>query len=246
MCLEAFLAVNLLADLILLSSVSRALGLFNRKRVLPAALLCAVYGTVATAAPAPMASVPVQLAALCAVSMLVAGPSARGHGVLVALGLGASALCGGGLAGRLTISAPWAALSGAALGALPVFALLMGRPPSAAGCEVTVRLRIGGSMARFTALVDTGNRLREPVSGLPVLIAEAGLLKGRLPGAGYRTLRYGAVGGDGRMACFKPAAVWIARGARLRRVPDVWVALSPTPLPGLFRALAPSVFSLYI
>ena len=246
MCLEVYLVVNLSADLILLWAVSRALGFFNRRRVCAAASLCALYGVAAAAAPMPFASVPVQILMLCFVSIWIAGPAARGQGALCALALCAATLCGGSLAARLTLPGAWAALLGPALGAMLLLALLSGHPPFASGFQVNVCLSIDGRTARFPALVDTGNRLREPVSGLPVLIAEAGLLKGRLPRDGYRTLRFGAVGGDGRMTCFRPAAVWIDSGMRRRRAPDVWVAVAPQPLPGLFRALAPSVFSLYI
>ena len=98
---------------------------------------------------------------------------------------------------------------------------------------------------RFSALIDTGNRLREPLSGLPVLIAEAALVRDILPETGYRMLGYGAIGGNGRMACFHPDALWICRGPRKRRGPDVWVAVSPEPLPGLCQALAPPEFASY-
>lgn len=246
MCLEAYLAVSLLADGILLGSVSRALGLFNHRRVLAAASLCAMYGVLAAARPRPFASTAVQLLVLCAATALIIGPATRCQGVCAALSLGASALVGGTLAMRLSLSGPWASLPGAAFGGLLSLAVFAMHPPCASDYTVNVCLAIDGRRARFPALVDTGNRLREPVSGLPVLIAEANLLKGRLPKHGYRTLRYGAVGGSGCMPCFRPAAVWIERGLCRRRVPDVWVAVASRPLPGLFRALAPSVFSLYM
>ena len=104
---------------------------------------------------------------------------------------------------------------------------------------------VNGRIARFPALIDTGNRLREPLSGLPVLIAEARVLRDILPPGGYRTLSFGGLGGVGRMACFRPDAVWIGRGAARRRGPDIWVAVSPAPLPGLCQALAPPEFALY-
>jgi len=110
---------------------------------------------------------------------------------------------------------------------------------------VTLCLRVGSRSASFPALVDTGNRLREPLSGLPVLIAEAPLVRDILPKTGYRTLGFGALGGEGRMACFRPDALWIVSGRKRRRGPDIWVAVSPTPLPGLCQALAPPEFASY-
>ena len=246
MCLEACLAVNMAADTLLLAAVSRALGLFNLRRVLAAGALCAVYAALAAARPVPLSSIPVQGLLLVVVSVLISGPYAFGRYGAAAVALCVGAVCGGSCAVLCSLSGPWAALAGAGLGALALLSLLTLRPPSSSAYEVEVILAVGLCTARFPALVDTGNRLREPVSGLPVLIAEAGLLKGLQPGSGFRTLRYGAVGGGGCMPCFKPSAVWIRRGPVRRRAPDIWVAVAPQPLPGLFRALAPSTFSQYI
>ena len=101
-----------------------------------------------------------------------------------------------------------------------------------------------GHKSVLHACIDTGNRLREPVSGLPVVIAEKALLTGVLPEDGYRVLRFGAVGGEGQMACFRPAELWIEHRGRRRPAPRAWIAVSPTPLPGVFQALAPPEFAL--
>lgn len=245
MSIEVFLAVNLLADGLLLAAVTRALGLFNLKRVLAAAALGAAYGAAAVSRPLPWATIPVQLAMLVAVSAIAGGGSPRlWRAVGLALAFGAL-LCGG-VGGVLGMRGPVAALHCVAIGGLLAAGLFAVRPPQTAGWHVRVCLEVEGKRARFPALIDTGNRLREPRTGLPVLIAEAALLKDALPEAGYRVLRFGAVGGEGSLACFKPSAVWIERGARRLRAPDLWVAVSPGPLPGLCRALAPGQFALYM
>ncbi|MFR6027787.1 MAG: sigma-E processing peptidase SpoIIGA, partial [Christensenellales bacterium] len=74
--------------------------------------------------------------------------------------------------------------------------------------EVRVSLCFQGKSIRFPALIDTGNRLREPMSGLPVLIAEASLLDGLLggelaPGL-TRQVAFGGLGGCGTVRCFHP------------------------------------------
>lgn len=246
MCLETYLAVNLLADLALISAVSRALGLFNWRRALAAGGLCALYAALAAARPHPWASSPVQAAMLLLSSLVVTGCSGGRHFTAVALSLGASALISSGIAGALGLTGVRAALVGTGLCGMALCALYRSHPPDSRRFRISVRLVVNRRSVCFTALVDTGNQLREPISGLPVLIAEAGLLKGAIPATGCRVLRYGAVGSEGMMTCFRPTSVWIESGLRLKRAPDTWIGVSPDPLPGVFRALAPSVYALYI
>ena len=114
------------------------------------------------------------------------------------------------------------------------------------------RLPAGGGEARFRALVDTGNRLREPFSGLPVLICERGVLADVLPAGydalppggappGFRQVGYGALGGGGRMNCFRPELCLVDYGNGYLKSPDLWVAVYPGKMPGGVRALAPPV-----
>ena len=75
--------------------------------------------------------------------------------------------------------------------------------------EVRLMMRSDYGVARLNALIDTGNRLREPVSGLPVLIVEYRSVKRLLPPgfslesalrnlpSGFRVARYGALGAAG-------------------------------------------------
>ena len=114
--------------------------------------------------------------------------------------------------------------------------------------EVRVSLCFQGKSIRFPALIDTGNRLREPMSGLPVLIAEASLLDGLLggelaPGL-TRQVAFGGLGGCGTVRCFHPDHVWICRGGQLIPAPEIWVAVYPGRIPGMQRALAPPSFAI--
>jgi len=59
--------------------------------------------------------------------------------------------------------------------------------------EVTVE--IGGRTARCTGLIDTGNRLYDPLTRTPVMVAEAALWSGELPAAWIEALRGGDVEG---------------------------------------------------
>jgi stage II sporulation protein GA (sporulation sigma-E factor processing peptidase) len=57
--------------------------------------------------------------------------------------------------------------------------------------EVTVE--IAGRIARCTGLIDTGNRLYDPLTRTPVMVAEASLWKDELPAAWIEALRVGEV-----------------------------------------------------
>jgi len=79
--------------------------------------------------------------------------------------------------------------------------------------EVTVE--IGGRTARCTGLIDTGNRLYDPLTRTPVMVAEAALWSGELPEAWIEALRSGDV--EGLLARLDLGGhVW---GERLRFVP---------------------------
>ena len=245
--IELYMLLNLAPDLALLGAASRALGLFNARRVLAAGALCAAYAAVAAAHPLPWASLPAQLALLAGISVLMTRRTSLRMARCFALSLGCAALVSGGAARLMPGHAgPLRAFEGIAAGILALSLLFSARPPHSCDYRVRIRLEGEGGYARFPALVDTGNRIREPISGLPVLIAEASLLRGILPREGFRELHYGAVGGEGCMRCFRPEGVWIERGGRATRGPEVWVAVAPGRLPGAFQALAPPEFTLYI
>ena len=79
--------------------------------------------------------------------------------------------------------------------------------------EVTVE--IGGRAARCTGLIDTGNRLYDPLTRMPVMVAEASLWRGELPAGWISALQAGEV--EQLLSKLDPAAhEW---GDRLRFVP---------------------------
>lgn len=243
MTIESFLAINLAADFVLLASVSRAFGLFNWRRVLAADTACGALAVLAGVRSTMGLFVTLASPALAA--LIITRRAAPKQWALFTLTLLGHALLCGGIARLLPLTPVLAAPLCLGTGALLTLLINAGRPPGSRDWQVTLWLKVGSRSARFPALIDTGNRLREPLSGLPVLIAEVPLVRDILPETGYRTLGFGALGGKGRMACFRPDALWIGTGRRRRRGPDVWVAVSPTPLPGLCQALAPPEFASY-
>ena len=103
----------------------------------------------------------------------------------------------------------------------------------------TIRLRHGDCLSTFEALIDTGNRLLEPVSGLPVLLVEERLLN--LPVNFHsRSIAYGGVGGNGTLRCFYPDHLYMLRDGIRVPLRDIYVAVYPDRLPGRHHALAPA------
>jgi len=127
------------------------------------------------------------------------------------------------------------------------------RGERSAGATVLLQISTRMGSVEVEALVDTGNRLHEPISGLPVIIVGKrcmyGILDescleqaaGRLP-PGFRIVRYGVLGGSGEMQCFRPESVCIWQKGRWSDVSDVWIAICPEEIPSGVEALAPAIF----
>lgn len=102
------------------------------------------------------------------------------------------------------------------------------------GCEVT-----------FDALKDSGNRLAEPFSGLPVAVctlqvaspllsehersAITAFDEEKLLSMGFRLIAYRAVGGGGMLAAFRPVKLCLASGGCSYDCSG-WVAVDPNPM----------------
>lgn len=235
--LDLWFGLNLLCDYLLCLVTARAAGLrLKRKRYLGAALLGALQ---ACAAFLPgfsfLSSIGWKLLGGLAIGLLAFG--SEKHPVrCILLFFAVSAAFGGTLL----------ALSGgrpirlSLYGLLSAFLLCYGIGTLLFRCQtllqerqiLPVSLRFGGRCARFPALRDTGNTLRDPLSGAKILIVsptalhpifledtalfqldpvelqalstEIPLLAGRL-----RLLPYSAVGGSGLLPIFAPEELWI-------------------------------------
>ena len=113
-----------------------------------------------------------------------------------------------------------------------------------------MEIALQGASARFPALIDTGNRLREHASGLPVLIVEeraAGeiaALAGTLSPDQMRPLPFGVLGGTGEISCFRCDEIHILLpGYGKTEAPPCWTAIYPGRIPGGTCALAPPEFA---
>lgn len=247
---EAYFLFNLVMDTALLSIVARANGCFQARRVLLSACIAAVYALVTVSGAPALAHPMVQLALTVPISLILCGSGEmrRWGGVAFQLFCGAATVAGvGSLLTRRSTPGVWK-IAAFACALLSLNALLSVRTRRLSTWEVGVCLAFHGRSIHFRALIDTGNRLREPVSGLPVLIAESSLLKDLLSpddaeDAHFRRIAFGGLGGGGTVRCFRPDHVWIRRGEQLIPAPEIWVAVYPGKIPGVSRALAPPAFA---
>lgn len=222
---DEILVLNLAADYVLLLMTAKVAGFPARRlRLLAAAFLGALYALVAAMFP-PLSGWPGK--GICCVLMAL---TAFGRGrkllrlTLVFIGLSA-AFAGGvtALAGRGRVKL-WVTASAFLLGAVfyPAAFRRIGTHRVVGQVE-TVRVELGGKSASFQALVDTGNTLRDPVTGEPVTVCvpealrplfrtgEAELLANGDPteaakvlGDRFRLVPYRSLGGGGVLAAFRP------------------------------------------
>ena len=258
---EIYFLTNVLMDALLLTAVARGLGHVHPGRVLLAALLGGLYAVLAALPQLnALRLLPVQAAAALVLTRAAMPPGRSGGQILPAgLLLAAAVFLGGALqlwGPDRGLSPAASLLLGGTTGGIALCALLTRRAKRLVTWEVMVCAANDRGSVRFTALVDTGNRLREPLSGLPVLIAEEALLRPLLPrdfdavGAarrvpsGFRAVGFGALGSTGRLVCFRPEALSIGTGHGFQRAPDAWIAVYPGRMNGSVRALAPPSFGL--
>ena len=109
-----------------------------------------------------------------------------------------------------------------------------------------------GNCVHMSGIIDTGNRLREPLSGLPVIVAAHSAILpllpyGFMPDApethlhrGFRMVSYGGLGGCGCLGCFIPDRLSLHFDNASADVSGIWIAVYPGPLPGGHDVLIPA------
>ena len=270
---DVLLIVNFMVNFVLL----RAAALLTTRpfwgcRAAVAALAGALSALILFAPPVPVAIMALYKLAVCAVMVLIAFPFAGRtaflssacclfavsflfSGLMLALYLvtapAGMLLINGSL--YFDISALALLLSTAAcyLMTTTFAALLRRRVDAGELYEVVIVGAAGACM--IPALLDTGNHLVEPFSGLPALVCGQCDLKNVLPEGfdplltdavraqkmGFRLIPYVTVGGQGVLPAFVPVALRIRtpNGETALR-PGCYVAVSPTPIGnGHYRAI---------
>ena len=255
--------VNLYVDALLLAAVRRFLRLpLGKGRFLLAALLGGVFGLCAllpdirgfpllllgtmealALAAAAFAPKPIITLLKAAFLLLLFGAALSGLLLLAQCVLPLRGVLLSNGAVYFDISAPaLVLLTCAAYGVLYLFdRLFRKREPDVLFSTLTVTL--DGKSASLPAKTDTGLTLREPFSGLPVIVAERRALGELLPpdfgkpnappGPGLRLVPFTSLGADGLLPAFRPDC------AALSGTPaDCWIAVSDRPLSaGSFSAL---------
>ena len=135
-------------------------------------------------------------------------------------------MAGGVLVGTLPVRL---ALAGAAvLAALPRGVRTLARAYRLREKHVLLRIEVAGKTLELTALADSGNLLVEPLSGLPVVVVNAGLMDKPLEDC--RPVPYRTLDGTGYLLAVRPRRA-CAFDRRWRRL-DVMVAESPLLIDG--------------
>ena len=246
--IDSLLFFELVSDCTLLWAAGKLCAARRRRlRLLGAGCLGAAYALLAVLWP-PAASLPGKAAALAGMLLVAYG----GEKGLWRLSLAFLAMCAvyAGAASAVVWTAGRASLRALvfALGMSLGVCALPFRFSGVKGGRVPVRLVCGERSVELLALRDTGNRLREPVSGDPALIAEEAVLlpllepetrrrlersaglsapeRLSLLGPGFRLLPYRTLDGGGLLLAFRPEKVY----ADGELCPGLWAALSPAPL----------------
>ena len=236
--------IDFAMDLCALCAVQLGFGSLHVRRLLLAEAILAACTLLSAVLGAPGLGLRLAVCLLSA-SVLVGArrplqAAEAGIGLLCAFAAaaGAATLCGG----QLPVLAP--------AGMLTLMLLVRRRRNIKFRWDVELYVELGGAGDRFPALIDTGNRLRDRISGLPVLIVESAAVPNfaaaadRLDPSEARTLPFGVLGSYGELRCYRPDKVELrAPGLSPRSAPACLVAPFPGRIPGKTRALAPPEFA---
>ena len=139
-----------------------------------------------------------------------------------------------------------ACLMGAASGTIAVMMSKAVFPANFQTKRVHLRSTLVSCTVEFSAIVDTGNLLTEPISALPVVIADQKALGRAFSEAAksvqaFREVEYTTVSGTGRIRCIRPDRMDIRKNGKWVRAPDMWLGVYPGAFPTGVHALAPAI-----
>ena len=235
--------IDLVMDLCALCAVQLGLGSLHLGRLLLAQAVLTVCTLFAARLGPPDAIVQIVVCLLCAAVLADVRRPIRIVEAAICLLCAFSASAGlAAIGGNMALPAP--------LGALALLLLVRRRRNIRFRWNVELYVELDGAGDVFPALIDTGNRLRDHRSALPVLIVEASAVPNfaaaadRLDPSRARTLPFGVLGSSGELRCFRPDRVEILTD-NLSAVPAPACLVAPFPgrIPGPTRALAPPEFA---
>lgn len=100
-------------------------------------------------------------------------------------------------------------------------------------------VRVNGRTIVMKGLADTGNSLREPFSGAPVVVCDRELAERVAPedGTRYRVIPCLTVTGQGALRGFRPDELTISGQGRVVKTSDVYIASGREPIGGEYQSL---------
>lgn len=227
---EAFWLMNLGMDFLCVVGAARYLELPKKPwRMMFAAMLGAAYSLAALRFP-PLGGLGGLLWAAFGMSAIAFGKQMiRGAAGVWVIGLCTSGLAA--IAGRY-LPWDWSVLVGCAAFAL-AFCFVPPKGSRAGVQKGQVRFMWRGLEARLPAIVDTGNLLRDELTGLPVIVAPAKMCPQFLSddGQGMRLIRACTASGSALLPCFHPEKTMLILAGKAQQL-DAVVALAPGALPG--------------
>lgn len=241
---EGFLILNFVMNFTVLMLSSRGTWFLRIRRLLAASFFAAVYALLDAMKGLPLWSDAISLAGMLLIAFPKSDLRLFSKAAVLTMGI---ALSISGIIRALLVSGLGAFLS-SAIGVMGGFMLAYvlggGRLSGGHRLDVRVRARVFSRVQEFTALVDTGNLLTEPLSALPVLIADERALGKALfeiarQYEGVRQVDYASVGGNGKIACLKPDKIEVFDGRKWVRTPDMWLGFYPGRMNRGVHALAP-------
>lgn len=257
--LDSLILLNFLLDYLLLLLTGRIAGtILPRRRIALSAALGALYAASVIVPGWSILRLPITHFSVGILLVLLTYGSQRHIFRLILLFFALSAALGGGLYALNLTNSTLFTLHGTPVPLLDLrlillisvlayglFSLLCGKLSRYSASEILdVSVYLEGQKARLTALLDSGNTLSDPMTGKPVLVAEAAALHPLLPPnldlrdpasslptlsppGRFRLLPYRAVGTDrGLLLALRVDSI-VVNG---KTIPSDLIALSPTPL----------------
>lgn len=236
--IEEFFPYDLLMDILILGLVQRALDRLCIRRLLCALLVLQLLTLFCLTFS--LGGVQLQLLACPMTALALLGR----RRLSVILEAAAGLFC------AYAAAAGFAVLAGKQLpaffaGTLVFCILLHRRRHIRTQWNIEILVEYKGMQACFPALIDTGNRLREHKSGLPVLIVRECAVDRLVPAtesAHFLRIPYGVLGSSGELRCFRPDSIRILSHGCSIEAPECLVGIFPDPIPGRITALAPPEF----
>ena len=237
--IELFLLDNFLMDYLIL----KLAAVLNGKRMRSGlAIIFSAFGSVYALLSLTVCPILQHGAAKLLLGFCMAIPVARSRKKYVSalLYLYIAAFFSGGLMFALSITMGGSMRAGALMATVPIRAFLLSAALSAAApriCRsilavVQARSRTVKVMMSFpdrtlelTALVDSGNLLTEPISGLPVVVVQKGLLP-----TGGRPVPFRTIDGEGVLKALRPLSIQVCSEEWMEI--DACAAEAPTRIDG--------------